>query len=263
MRWLHLALACAGGLVAGCAPTISKVHAEAVSTQLGGLAAAARSMAQDAPRHVRCQAGDDPVTVRVDALSAKIQDLAGRAADYSDGRWPSQDAFREALAEGSELQMQLALLRAEYDACRALSARPVDDDGIPIAPGTPRMAVLDLDDPGRLLTEAERAGLAAHLRARLRPVFGLVPAEAVDEAQLDHSTGARCPAACVLSVAREVGAHKAVRVALERRDARCAVILEMYDVATGIAERARTVRQDCGSQSLLSGLEDAIAPLVQ
>lgn len=248
---------------AGCAPTISKVHAEAVRAHLAGLAKAAHQVAEDAPRHPRCAAGDDPVVVRASALDEQLSALAADADDHADGSWPSQDAFREALSETSDLQSQLSLLRAEYDACRALSARPTDLGGTPLAAEAKRFAALEVIDPGVVADPATHRALDRHLRARLAPAFPLVSPEAVSEAQLENAEGRRCPVRCALAVGREVGAHKVIAVQIERNpDKRCTVILEVHDLATGLTERARTVREGCSRESLLAGLDDAISPLV-
>jgi len=249
--------------LSGCAPTVSEVHAQALHQHLVGLSRAAAEVAADSGRRPRCQQGDDPVNVRAATMDQELTVLRDRAEDGADGRWPSQEAFREALEETSQLQQRLALLRAEYDACRALSARPVDETGVSLAPGSRRVAALDVTDPGSILSPDERARLSAHLRVRLAPVFPLVPADAVGDAQIDHMRDRACPAACALAVAREVGAHKVVAVRLEKTDDKCAVILEVHDLATGLTERARTVREDCGALSLLAGLEDAVAPLIE
>lgn len=248
--------------VLGCTPVVSEVHARAVRDHLAGLSQAAHRVSEDAAARPRCLEGESPVAVRAADLAAQIAELAQEADDHADGDWPSFEAFQEAMSEISELQGRLALLRAEYDGCRALSRRPADLSGIPLAPGARRFAVLDVVDPGSVVDAKTRALLSRHLRTRLAPALPIVDPAAVRDAQLDWTEDRRCDAECALAVAREVGAHKSLVVRVEKQEDRCAVVLEVFDLSTGIMERTRTVRQGCSPETIIGGIEDAVAPLV-
>lgn len=250
--------------LAGCAPTVPAVHARAVASHLAGLQSVSQRVADDAPHHARCAEGPSPVSERAQELHHDLSALADQAEGRRDGDWPDRDSFQSALSEASELQTKLALLHAEYDACRALSPEAVvATEGTLGRPGIRRLAALQIEDLGTGLDAEERLTLDRHLRARLGPVFALIPREAVVEAQRARRTKAGCEAACALAVARDVGAHKVLALRLTRVDERCSVVLDLYDLSTGMAERARTVRQDCGLPALMAGVEDAIGPLVE
>ncbi len=249
-------------LLSGCAPTISTVHAQAVRDHLATLRTSSQRMAADAPHHPRCNEGDAPVSTRAAVLHEDLSRLAEQADDHADGSWPDKESFQDALNEGAGLQGQLSILHAEYDACRALSSNPVDADGVRFARGMRRLAALQIQDLGTGIAAEDRLKLQQHLWARLSAVFALVPQAVVAEAQQDHRSKKGCEAACALAVAQEVGAHKTLALRLTRVDERCSVVLELYDLQTQMAERARTVRNDCSPSSLMAGLEDAIAPLV-
>ncbi len=247
-------------LVSGCTQTIAEVHARAVQDYLQRLSQASQRVANDASRHQQCRAGDDPVSDRAISLNHDLRALSTRADKYADGSWPSRDAFSEAMNETTELQTKLALLRAEYDGCRALERQSFGASAL--VPGVRRLAALQIQDSGSGITTEERESLDRHLVARLGEAFALVDSIAVYGAQAQFTERGRCDGHCALAVAREVGAHKALALRLRRIEDRCEVILEVFDMATGMTERARTVRHDCSVTSIMAGLEDAIAPLV-
>lgn len=249
-------------LLTACSATIPGVHARAVSTHMQGLSTEAHRVAQDARAHPRCWEGVDPVTHRAHDLDQRLVELAGTAERHEDGSWPTQDAFQEALADAQSAQTELALLRAEYDACRAHSATPTDVEGIRLAPGARRVALVSLQDPNGVLSAPDRERVDVYLQAKLSSMFALVPREVVRDAELDHVRKEGCLADCAFGLAREVGAHKTLVVTVHQKELECAVSLALLDLQSGVTERARAVRSDdCALESVVSGIEDAIAPL--
>lgn len=246
-------------LATGCTQTVSEVHARAVQDYLLRLSQASQKVADDAPRHPQCIVGDSPVSVRAATVNHDLRVLSTRADKFADGSWPSREAFSEAMSETAGLQTKLAILRAEYDACRALKRASAEPRTL--APGIRRLAVLQIQEAGTGITTKERETLDRHLSARLGTSFRLVDPVAVRQAQQQFEQHHKCETHCALAVARAVGAHKALALRLRRTEDRCEVILEVYDMSTGATERARTVRNDCSMASIMAGLEDAISPL--
>ncbi|MCB9651360.1 MAG: hypothetical protein H6730_32900 [Deltaproteobacteria bacterium] len=250
------ALLCASLLACATSP-VSELHTKVVADHVTGLAEGAAQLAQDAPMHKRCVEGDDPVAMRARALAEALAELRSRAQ----GRWASQAEFQEALNDISARQTELAILRAEYDHCRALSGpEPVPGD---LDAGARRLAILAVQDPEGVLTPEARLDLGDYLVARLGIRFAVVPPGAVAEATAEHDKAGRCNKACARAVGSEVRANKVLTVTLAQEEARCSVVLELDDMATGITERARTVRSDCAPETVQAGIEDAVAPLAQ
>jgi hypothetical protein len=257
VRPRRAAAALVAGLAACATSPVPEVHARAVAEHLRGLSAEAQRLAQDAPRHPRCAEGDAPVAQRARELAEALDDLHARAED----RWASQEAFQEALGDTAARQTELAILRAEYDHCRALSG-PAAVPGA-VDPTARRLVVVPVQDPGGVLTPEARVDLGDYLVARLGSRFAVVPPEPVRAAVAEHARAGICNLACARAAGAALRANKLLMVTLVKEEERCGVTVELDDLATGITERARTVRSDCALETVLAGIEDAVAPLAQ
>ena len=256
-RWLKGLLAAALGAPACATAPVPEPHARAVEAHLANLAQQAHQIATDAFQHRRCTEGEASVAERAVHLDDDLDALASRA----EGGWATKEAFEVALGEATTLQTELAILQAEYDRCRALSGPAAVPGDLP--PGARRLVILGVQDPGEVLPPEARRDLDDYLVARLGARFAVVPKEAVEAATRAHRGAAGCDAACARAVAQDVRGHKILTVALERDEDRCTVILALDDLATGVTERARTVRSDCALETVLAGIEDAVAPLAR